>query len=1028
MAPGGVDRSLDSPQVGQAPPVSDAELAATLDASTDAVVIVEPDGHVRWANATARPLLAHGTGSLREACGPTTWFRIVHEVLPAVHRQGHWTGELALLVPMPTPAGDGAGCRDDGAGGAEGAPAPGRRSVPVSVSATRVPGDDVELIALVARDITAIRQFETMLVDSEQRFRRLVEGAPVALVWFDRDGEVLGVSDRVYELSHLDRDRPLSLDSLVEPVVPEDRARAAEALERVARGERAQIEVRVQTAEGDVRWLRVLAVPTRDDEGRLTGRLELAEDITEVVAQRWENERFRAVLEASRDLVLLLDRGTVVWQNASAERILGTGGPVVGKRLGDIVPPEANADRARAAAALDQTGHWETEVTVSRRGEPMVLSVSCTALEAADGRLTLCTVRDVTEVRAEQARHRALLAEREQWFRQLAECAPVGIFFLDADLRTVYWNPALIELAGTTMERHRGSVPNQGIHRDDRVAIEQRFRELRSSLTPDAGGGWSGRLVRPDGRVVHVRASSAPVVGDDGSVLGRVGSIVDVTADITAERRRLAFAHSPVAQFRLDPDTRVREVNDALVHLLARPAADLVGRLALDLTEPGDADAIRVRLVDLVAGTAGSNRFTWRFVDGHDVVVTCDVTATVLRDADGGPVELHAQLDGRSHRQRVEDGLRWAEHWLVRSFESSPVPQFHEGPDGRVVLANPALAAFLGTEPDRLRGRPSDEFLLDLDGGTDDEPDPVRTVGVAAVTGAGVTRACWCRTNDGALRPVTVSRRPVVSLHGEPLGLVVQLAERRPDPAASDETGPAVALLDDRGVVVDASPGCEALLGLPPGALVGTGALQHVAAEDRRLVAEFFRRCRHRPDERLGARVRVRTRSGRTVWRDIVVRNRLDDPGVAGVVLIVAPVGDDVPGPHRTLSAVGEEDRLATAPTDEVPAVAVASGPLGLREQRLVDLLLGTGSPTLAAARAGMPVDEYLREIRLLAPRLGVVGLGRLAARFADPARDRPEPPAGPTGPTGPAGPAGPTGPTGPTGPAAPAGPAAPER
>jgi PAS domain S-box-containing protein len=974
VAPGGVDRSLDSPQVGQARGVSDAQLAATLDASTDAVLIVEPDGQVRWANATARPLLADG-GSLREACGPTTWFRIVHEVLPAVRRQGHWTGELALLVPL----GDRAG--DDGATG--------RRSVPVSVSATPVPGGD-ELTALVARDITAIRQFETMLVDSEQRFRQLVEGAPVALVWFDRDGEVLGVSDRVYELSHLDRDRPLSLASLVEPVVPEDRDRAAEALERVARGERAQIEVRIQTDDGAIRWLRVLAVPTRDDEGRLTGRLELAEDITDLVAQRWENERFRAVLEASRDLVLLLDRGTVIWQNASAERILGTGGPVVGKRLGDIVPPEANADRARAAAALDETGHWETEVTVPHRGEPMVLSVSCTALETADGRLTLCTVRDVTEVRREQARQRALLAEREQWFRQLAECAPVGIFFLDADLHAVYWNPALIDLAGTTMERHHDAeLPDQGIHRDDRAGIEQRFRELRSSLTPDPGGGWRGRLVRPDGRVVHVRASSAPVVGDDGSVLGRVGSVVDITADITAERRRLAFVHSPVAQFRLDPDTRVREVNDALSLLLARPVGDLVGRRALDLTEPDDADAIRARLADLVAGAAGSDRFTWRFVDGHDVVVTCDVTATVLRDADGGPLEIHAQLDGRSHRQRVEDGRRWAEHWLVRSFESSPVAQFHEGPDGRVVLANPALAAFLGTEPDRLRGRPSDEFLLDLEGSADDEVD-----GTLGADAAGVPRACWCRTNDGALRPVTVSRRPVVSLHGEPLGRVVQLAERRPDATSCDEAGPAVALLDERGVVVDASPGCEALLELVPGALLGTGALQHVAAEDRRLVAEFFRRCRHRPDERLGARIRVRTRSGRTIWRDIVLRNRLDDPGIAGIVLLVAPVADDAPAPRRTLSAVGEDDR----PPVPDPSDPGAGGPLGLREQRLVDLLLGTGSPSLAAARAGMPLDEYLREIRLLAPRLGVVGLGRLAARFADPARERPtsSDPAGP--------------------------------
>jgi PAS domain-containing protein len=141
--------------------------------------------------------------------------------------------------------------------------------------------------------------------------------------------------------------------------------------------------------------------------------------------------------------------------------------------------------------------------------------------------------------------------------------------------------------------------------------LEEKSLEEAARLLGWTPGSVRGRLVRPDGRVVHVRATSAPVIGDDGSVLGRVGSVVDVTADITAERRRLAFVHSPVAQFRLDPDTRVREVNDALVHLLARPAGDLVGQRAIDLTEPGEADAIRARLADLVAGAAGSDRFHW---------------------------------------------------------------------------------------------------------------------------------------------------------------------------------------------------------------------------------------------------------------------------------------------------------------------------------------------------------------------------------------------------------------------------------
>jgi PAS domain S-box-containing protein len=537
----------------------------------------------------------------------------------------------------------------------------------------------------------------------------------------------------------------------------------------------------------------------------------------------------------------------------------------------------------------------------------------------------------------------------------------------------VYWNPALVELAGTTRDELQALGTRHGIHPDDRDATERYVERVHDSF---ASGSWSGRLVRPDGQVVHVRTSSAPIIGDDGSVIGRVGSVVDITADITAERRRQAFLYSPVAQFRLDPDTGVREVNDALTDLLARPADDLVGRRALDLTEAGDVDAVRAHLDDLLAGRAGSDRFTWRFLDGHGVAIPCDVTATVLRDDDGEPNEIHAQLDGRSHRQRVEDGRRWAEQWLVRSFESSPVPQFHEGDDGRIVLANRAMADFVGCEPEQLRGRPAVEVLLDLDG----------AAGAPAASGGRPTpRPCWCRRADGSLRPVTASRRPVTSQHGEPLGWVVHLLQRPAEPpGADDDTALAVALLDEWGVVLDASPGCEALLEQPSGSLVGGAAVDHVAPEDHQVVEEFFRRALRRPGERLAARVRARTRTGHTVWRDVVLCNRLDDPSVGGVVLAMEAVGPE--HPRRTLSAVSEQTAGGREPTGApAPRPPAVTGPLGLRERRLVDLLLETGSPMRAAARAGLGVDEYLREIRLLAPRLGVVGLGRLAARFAEP-------------------------------------------
>src|SRR5262249_34421934 len=75
-------------------------------------------------------------------------------------------------------------------------------------------------------------------------------------------------------------------------------------------------------------WFSTTKMPLRDRDGNIIGTFALSRDITsrknEEIALRESEERYRSVIAAMKDGILLLDAdGSIRACNASAERILG---------------------------------------------------------------------------------------------------------------------------------------------------------------------------------------------------------------------------------------------------------------------------------------------------------------------------------------------------------------------------------------------------------------------------------------------------------------------------------------------------------------------------------------------------------------------------------------------------------------------------------------------------------------------------------------------------------------------------------
>lgn len=139
-------------------------------------------------------------------------------------------------------------------------------------------------------------------------------------------------------------------------------------------------------------------------------------------------------------------------------------------------------------------------------------------------------LRDITlERRRDQA-----LRESEARFRTLAESAPVIIWTTEPDGRSAYLNRRWLELTGQTAEEAQGAGPLAAMHPEDRDEVVRVFTEASERRE---GFRLDYRLRRADGEWRWVICAGAPRIGDDGSFLGFVGSVIDITDRKQAEER-----------------------------------------------------------------------------------------------------------------------------------------------------------------------------------------------------------------------------------------------------------------------------------------------------------------------------------------------------------------------------------------------------------------------------------------------------------------------------------------------------------
>ncbi|MGA9755048.1 MAG: PAS domain S-box protein [Desulfobaccales bacterium] len=467
--------------------------------------------------------------------------------------------------------------------------------------------DKVVQVAVLAVDITARKQGEKALRESEERFKFLFEYAPDAYFLMDLQGNFLDANRAAERLSGYRQEELIGQNFQTLPLL-DDRQKTlvTELLALSVYGEVVgPVDLTLSRKDGREVIIEVKGLPLEMKRQSLV--LAVARDITDrkqaEEALRESEERYRTLFETSPDALIVMDLDmNIIMGNQRALEMVGHDSLeqfMSRKGINDM----ASEDRPRVAAAIKAllaTGRTQTfETTMVKQDGARFPSLNSAALirdAAGRPRAIIGTARDITALKQAEA----ALRESEQRFRDITEHAAEWVWETDAQGTYTYSSPVVEQLLGYKPEEVLGK------YFYDFFLPGQREKLKNAALTVFAAKQPFGEFLSPNlhknGRIVWLSTSGIPILDDRGDLLGYRGAKIDITERREAEAlSRNLIANSPVGIY-LIQNRKFQLVNQWFFTITGYGEGEFLSLRPLDLVHPEDREATKENAVKMLKG------------------------------------------------------------------------------------------------------------------------------------------------------------------------------------------------------------------------------------------------------------------------------------------------------------------------------------------------------------------------------------------------------------------------------------------
>ncbi len=430
-------------------------------------------------------------------------------------------------------------------------------------------GKPVRMLAAML-DITDLKRTEDALREHETRLHLLLDQIP-ALLW-STDADLRFLSSTGAGLTTLGLKPEQLVGQPLEALFPAgeslDSARATHVLALTG------VPTTYHSKWAD-RIYECHIEPLRNREGTLTGALGFARDITGKLlaetALKESEERYRKLVELSPDVIAILSEGKIDFVNKAGVELFGaeSADALLGRPAHDFFPFDSRDSMKERRHQLEAgSAIPPMELKFVRKDGGMFEAESrAMPFQWLGKPAVLAVIRDITgRKQAEKA-----LRQSEERYRTLATLSPVGLYRTDPQGRPTYVNDYLCGILGREREEFDKASSIIGLHPKDIDWVRKAWKECTENNLPFKA---EYRMLRPDGHTVWVMGNSQADMGADGSLIGFVGTITDITERKHAEillacqKRTLALVAS---------GWPMQDVLDGLVQYVDKESSGAVG-------------------------------------------------------------------------------------------------------------------------------------------------------------------------------------------------------------------------------------------------------------------------------------------------------------------------------------------------------------------------------------------------------------------------------------------------------------------
>jgi PAS domain S-box-containing protein len=517
-------------------------------------------------------------------------------------------------------------------------------------------------------DLRRLKTLASMVVDELELRRALRVAAEKSRIldmaerlsglghWSYRPGaDRVEWSDETYHIYGLSKD---SFDPTVPAALarcwPEDVERLTQVFQTaIETGEGYEGDLRIVRDGGEIRNVIVKAECLLGEDDKVHTLCGVIHDVTEQrrAVRRLERgqARFKLLADNVADVIARIRlNGECTYITPSVTAMLGySPADLAGRRTASFVH---GPDRPALFAVLDRMSKGLDTDTIQPRavhkdGHLVWVEARCRLVRDASGAPfeVVAVISDISEHKAFETAMAKARDEAEVHARraELAESiAGLGHWRLDVATQAVTWSAQMYRIYGVDPNAPLDLPALMDMnHPDERAESQERVR--RQIETGEAQHDTTTRIVRPNGELRYLAGNSEVERDENGVIVAVVGTVVDVTAQKTAELALVQSEHRfrGIANTASDMiiesglDSLITYVSPASFGLIGFTPDELIGVDTRTLMQPLAAAKVH-RMCQAMIASKGAIaswpiEFRTRHKEGHEIWLECKPALTV---------------------------------------------------------------------------------------------------------------------------------------------------------------------------------------------------------------------------------------------------------------------------------------------------------------------------------------------------------------------------------------------------------------